>query len=986
MAFSLFPKFHKLDETSNVNNTFNSNKILDKKTFNTLFENHPDAVFIMNPNKQINLYNQTLRSLFNNNDENLIFVFNEQIVNIDIVKKHVDQALVGEAQTFQFEFFNGNHQQINLDVTIVPLFNNDNDVIAICGIAKDITNYVEYKNEIIEIKNRLELAQQTGKIGSWDYNILSNEIFWSEQLFTLTGRNRNDEYRPTLEEGLRYVHPEDREKYRTVLIDAINNFKSYDIEYRLLRNDNSFIYVNEHVEMLFGEDGRPVRLVGNTQDITDRKLAEKQLLETKLTIENIYEHLPLGIISIDMITRRTIMVSKGIVDVTGYPKEYFYTPQAIESIVHPEDLHKYTDEMAKLTFGKNLSFEFRIIHKNSNEIWLHVKLLLNSNDKGAVFRVDGIFTDITEQKRHHEEIRQLAYYDKLTGLPKPELFHEKIESLLKEKNRFSILYLNIDRLRSIKNTLGQEIVTEFLLLLTKRIQTTVSQPYFLARLERNELGIVLWDYNEPNYPELLAKTIINNLNSPFIINGFEIYALINIGISNYTDNGETIEELLKNTDTAVHRAKSAGKNNYHIFSSTLNISTYKQYELERDLRKAIKNNQLLLYFQPRVDTKTRRMVSAEALIRWEHPTWGIVSPGEFLPIAEEVGLINDIGDWVFQKVCEYLATWKQAGLKLVPISINFIGQRFLRSDCIPMIVSTLKKHKLNPALIELEITETSIIHHEKEVEIILSQLKEIGINVALDDFGTGYSSLAHIKDFTIDTIKLDKSFVQQIAIQPDVEIIIKSIIFMAKGLNMNVVAEGVETLEQYEFLKQQECTEIQGYLFSKPVPENIFRKLLTTSILKPQVDYMNEERSERRAFYRIQLDFPLKAEMTITTFKGKAVTLGKTKIVIENICPGGVKFYSRIHLPVHHDITYQFETVIMGKEVQLEGHIVWKDEHLDGVYQYGVSFIISEKDRQDLTKLLNNFTSNSKNHDLVSDTNFAHEDPLNYSKKMNRVS
>ncbi|WP_449445867.1 sensor domain-containing protein, partial [Ureibacillus acetophenoni] len=785
MAFSLFPKFFKSDETS-TENIYTSNKILDYKTFNTLFENHPDLVFTIDPDREIQFFNQTLNGLFNYNENKLRFIINQKLLNIEIVKKHVNRAFAGESQNFQFEYIDTHKRSRNFYVTIVPIFNNENHVNAICGIAKDITNYVQYENEITEIKNKLELAQHTGKIGSWDYNVLSNEIYWSEQLYLLTGRDREDASPVTLEEGLAYIHPEDRERYRTVLYDAMNNSTSYEIEYRILRKDNTLIYVFEHVELLLGENGRPVRLVGNTQDITERKLAEKKLQETKLTTENIYENLSLGIVSIDMITKRTIMVSTGIEEVTGYPKKYFYSPQAMESIVHPEDLHKFTNEMAKITFGKKLNFEFRIIHKNRKEIWIHAKLLPNLNDKGAVVRVDGIYTDITERKQHEEEIRQLAYYDKLTGLPKTELFHEKINSLIKLKNSFSILYLNIHRIKSIKNTLGHEIANEFLIQLTKRLQDTVSQPNFFANLEGNELGIVLWDIKEANSPENIAKKVIDSLNSPFIINGFEIYALVSIGISNYSENGETIEDLLKNADAALHRAKAAGKNNYHIFSSNLNISTYKQYELERDLRKAIKNNQLLLYFQPRVDTNTRRMISAEALIRWEHPTWGIVSPAEFLPIAEEVGLINEIGDWVFQNVCEYLETWKKEGLKLVPISINFIAQRFLRSDCIPMIVNTLKKHKVDTSLIELEITETSIIHHEKEVESIKTQLDEIGINVALDDFGTGYSSLAHIKDFTIGTIKLDKSFVQQIAIKPDVEIIIKSIIFMAKGLNMNV--------------------------------------------------------------------------------------------------------------------------------------------------------------------------------------------------------
>ena len=987
LAFSLFPKLLKTVDSKNNQTTFDlNNNLMNKKVFDTMFENHPDAAFTISTNRQIHFYNAALRSLFNSNNENFKSIFNNEIVNIHIVKMHLAQALQGEAQTFQFEYIDKDNKKLALDVTFVPIFKNEYEVMEICGIAKDVTKYAVNQNEILDIKNKLELAQETGKIGSWDYDILSDEIYWSEQLFKLTGREKSDSYRPTLDEGLHYVHPEDREKYRNVLKDAINKSQGYNIEYRIVRKDNTIIYVYEHVEMIFGEDGRPIRLVGNTQDITERKHAEKKLQESNITIETIYEHLYLGIVSIDMVTRSTIMVSKGMEDITGYPKEYFYTPEGMQSLIHPEDVHKYIDEMAKLTFGKTLSFEFRIIHINGKQIWIHGKILPILNDVDAVVRVDGIFTDITEQKQHQDEIHQLAFYDKLTGLAKSELFTEKIQSLIEIKNSFSILYLEIERLRSINNTLGHAIVNELLIQITQRIQSTANQPFFFARLEGNEFGIIVWDYNQSNYPENFAKTILNSFENPFIIDGFEIYASASIGISNFSEDGETVEELLKNADAALHRSKSIGKNNYHIFSSKLNISTYKQYELERDLRKALKNNQFLLYFQPRVDTKTRRIVSAEALIRWEHPIWGIVSPGEFLSIAEEIGLVNEIGDWVLQKVCEYLANWRKEGFKLVPISINFIAQRFLRSDCIPMLTNTLKEYNLDSSLIELEITETSIIYHEKEVELILAQLKDLGIKVALDDFGTGYSSLAHIKDFTINTIKLDKSFIQQIAIKPDVEIIIKSLIFMAKGLNMTVVAEGVETLEQYEFLKQQECTEIQGYLFSKPVPERDFIKLLNKSALKPIIHFNQSEMKEKRNFYRIQLILPLKATMTITSFKGNVVNLGKSEISIDNISAGGLRFYSTIQLPVRPDIIYQFETIIMGKEVQVLGHIVWNDEEHDGVYVYGVSFNIVEKERQDLIKLLNNFEIKLKNNVLVPNTNFVHEDPISYIKKAYQVS
>ncbi|WP_052126200.1 putative bifunctional diguanylate cyclase/phosphodiesterase [Ureibacillus massiliensis] len=263
----------------------------------------------------------------------------------------------------------------------------------------------------------------------------------------------------------------------------------------------------------------------------------------------------------------------------------------------------------------------------------------------------------------------------------------------------------------------------------------------------------------------------------------------------------------------------------------------KNHKLERELRNAFKNNELQVYLQPRVDTSTKKLISAEALLRWEHPVWGFVSPNEFIPIAEDIGLINDLGDWVLERVCKYLADWERMQLRTLPISVNIVAQRFLRRDCFLTVTSILKQYNVDPKYIELEITESSLINYEKTVVNTLNQLYELGIKVALDDFGTGYSSLSHIKDFPINTIKIDRSFIQQINYKKDVEVIIKSLIFMAKELDLNIVAEGVETLEQYDFLRKLECKEIQGYLFSKPISEEEFQKLLNKSKLEPNIHF-----------------------------------------------------------------------------------------------------------------------------------------------------
>jgi diguanylate cyclase (GGDEF)-like protein len=456
---------------------------------------------------------------------------------------------------------------------------------------------------------------------------------------------------------------------------------------------------------------------------------------------------------------------------------------------------------------------------------------------GKLIRIDGIVSNITDQKEKEYKIKQLAYHDDISELPNRRMFDKKVKSLIESSNNnkqiFTFLKLNIDRFKNINTSLGHRIANNLLKQFGERIKNLLPESSLLARISGDYFGILLWDYHQSDAPEALAKSVIESMKQPFFVGDYELFVTTSIGISTFPSNGENIVELEKCAELALSHAKEIGINNYQLYSPSLAIKSNKLYSLEKDLRKAIENEELILHFQPRVEPNTEKIVGAEALIRWEHPVMGLVSPNEFIPLAEEIGFIDTIGDWVIKQVCQSINKWKKKGVKIVPISINISAQRFLKSDWKKFIHIILEETNMNPSMLELEITETTLIRHEEAVYSAIQFLKELGIKIALDDFGTGYSSLTHLRQYPIDTIKIDKSFIDNITKEESEAVIAKSILYLSKGLNINVVAEGVETIEQLTFLKEHECKEIQGYIFSKPVSEKEFLRLLNIIQLKP---------------------------------------------------------------------------------------------------------------------------------------------------------
>lgn len=970
-----FPDFTNYDHESSFN----------ADTFRALYDNHPDAVFMLDLEGNILEYNSSVKRIFGYTDEELTESFQNFFDQKDLEKRDFKfkGALNGMAQNYHATVIHKNGNPVDVDVTYIPMMNKEKEVIAIYGMAKDITLYKNSRNELIQIKDNLEFSQEVTNFGSWEYDIINDEWYWSKQQYKIYGLEP-DEIVPTLGKILQFIHREDREKFEQTYRNAIKLKQDFKHEYRIQRKDGAIQYVIEEAKLIQNQKKNTLKLLGTIKDVSLRKIAENRLKESEQRYKNIFDNLEAGFWSIDVKEDQLLLHSPGMEHVLGHPIKEINSLDLYKNIIHPEDLFIFLKHHQDL-FQKRIPLKnnYRIFQKNGAIRWIQDQAIPVFDENGNLIRLDGIFTDITEYREAEEVIKHLAYYDHLTNIPNRRMFDEKIDSLIEgataNNTNFFLLNMDLDAFKNINGSLGNRIGDQLLQGFVQRIQSIINQSAFFARMGSDEFSILIEDTSISKYPVELANEIITQLQQPFFIDRYELYITASIGISSFPSNGKTSEELQKNANAALFRAKENGKNNLQIYSSSLNIESYKLFTMERDLRKAIKNNEFFLYFQPKVNANTNKIVGAEALIRWKHPEWGMVSPKDFISIAEENGFIIEIGEWVLKQVCQYLKQWEKSNLPLVPISVNISPKSFLRKDWTVSVLNIINEMKVNPSLLEFEITETTLLHHNDIVQNSVEFLKKVGIKVSLDDFGTGYSSLTHIERYPIDTIKIDKSFIGK-KLSERSEMIIKSTLFLAEGLKMTVVAEGVETMEQLEFLQHQGCEIIQGFLFSKPVSEPDFIELLKQEVLYPANTNELANITNRRKYNRLHLTFPLSAQMTLIFINGRRVDLGKTEVLIKDIGFGGIKILSTLELPVRSDFILQFEATIMNQQVKLNGVIVWKQEDND-IYQYGINFDVNPEEKESLVQLINKFSSELRKSPLVEGCKFIQEDESAYLKR-----
>nr|WP_255570866.1 EAL domain-containing protein [Cohnella sp. CFH 77786] len=426
-----------------------------------------------------------------------------------------------------------------------------------------------------------------------------------------------------------------------------------------------------------------------------------------------------------------------------------------------------------------------------------------------------------QSNRHQEELRNLAFHDSMTGLPNRFLFRERltaaISDLPERAHSAAVLYLDMDRFKTVNDSLGHQVGDRLLLELAERLKAGLSGDELLARPGGDEFMILMKNVRGWEDVRIKAESILSVLEDPVLVDEYELFAKPSIGASLYPSGGKDADTLIRNADTAMYYAKERGID-FHIYTEDMNEKLLKRLSLENDLRKAIERGEFLLYYQPKVETRSGSVAGMEALIRWKHPTKGMVPPSLFIPAAEDTGLIVPLGEWVLREACRQLQAWMAAGLEPIPVSVNLSSRQFQKKDLVTRIRGILAEYEIDPKWLELELTESCVMQTPELSNHTMHQLKKSRLSIALDDFGTGYSSFGYLRSFPLDVLKIDKGFVKDVTNNPDNAAIVESLISLSHHLGLKVICEGVETADQLEFLKKRRCDEIQGFYFSPPVP------------------------------------------------------------------------------------------------------------------------------------------------------------------------
>lgn len=712
---------------------------------------------------------------------------------------------------------------------------NFRDIIVEKEKNKIYTEQLEARNiELKELEERMELALMGNNDGLWDWNLLDNSVYLSRRWKEMIGfgdKKSMDQFFNLQER----IHPDDIEKVASDIqanIDGETEY--YENVHRLKHKDGHWVWILDRGKTHYDKSGKAIRMIGTHTDITEEKKMQLEYAHQAQIIQQVHD-------SVISTTMYGIITSWNVGSelLLGY-KAQDMIGKHITAIYNEADHRLLRDGMEKSIEKGEFSTEIHLVKKSNKEVSVELTLSLLKDEKGENSGIICYAKDITERKQSQAKLRYQAHYDSLTDLPNRTLFNDRLKQGIEKAKRnglnLALLFIDLDRFKQINYSLGHDVGDLVLKIAASRLKYTLRKEDTLARLGGDEFAIIMEELMREKDASLLAQKILDVLDEPIHIEGRTLYISSSIGISIYPQDSTHADDLLRYADVAMYKAKDEGRNNFQYYSFEMTELVFERVVMETNIREAIKNSEFVVYYQPQTDANRNKLIGMEALVRWQHPLLGLVFPSKFISLSEETGLVIDIDRFMMKTAMAQVKQWYDEGLNPGILALNITVKQLERDDFLQTLQECLDRFEFKPEWLELEITESEVMQKLEDSIVKLQKISNLGIRVAVDDFGTGYSSLSYIKRLPIDKLKIDQEFVRDIPDDEEDSAIVKAIIAMAKSLNLDMIAEGVETEVQKDFLLANGCGNIQGHYYSRAIPTDEMKEYLFNEMKPSSID------------------------------------------------------------------------------------------------------------------------------------------------------
>ncbi|MGN8274904.1 EAL domain-containing protein [Pseudomonas sp. SMN5] len=673
---------------------------------------------------------------------------------------------------------------------------------------------------------RLALALKASELGLWDWNLQTDEVHHTQlkELFGL-----EPEYVTAMLGHLTpRLHPQDLPVLKRALVEHLKGrSEDYQIEYRVRHGDGHWVWIEDRGRAVErSASGRVLRMVGTRRNIS----ATKELEQQRQLAATVFEAASEGIVIFDP-NYALLAANQAFTRVTGFNIDDMLGRNVVDLPCSRDARRHYP--IIRQSLKQHGTWQGELVEARANgELypqWLQLNVVRDS--RGNISHIVGFFADLSARRASEERMRYLTHYDELTGLANRSLFRERLHEAHQRirqggRRSLALLHIDLDRFKLLNDSLGHDIADQLLQKMARRLINALPEADTIARLSGDEFAVLFDAYGNLSSLARVATRLSAKLRLPVTIEGHELVVSASIGISLLPDNAREVSTLVSQANMAMQHAKHLGGDNFQFYTDSLQASTLERLQLENQLRKALEEQQLKVFYQPKLCLTTGRLNAVEALVRWEHPLMGQVPPGDFIGLAEETGLIGPIGEFVLRQACWQACEWQRQGLAPIRVSVNLSVHQLRHGKLVSLVRQVLEETGLAPQYLELELTESQLLDSVEHIIATFQQLRDLGVKLAIDDFGTGYSSLSYLKRIPVDYVKIDQAFIRGLEEGSVDTAITRAIITMAHGLSLKVVAEGVERREQLDFLKAEQCDEVQGYLISRPVEADELVRLL----------------------------------------------------------------------------------------------------------------------------------------------------------------